>query len=310
MQQKTTDSSLQVVSPLRIVHEPNLQNLSPNLPLSAGAQKHQSSGGQHQSGNSSGSTYSIQPPLSKLPTNESRLQGIQQQTLPSNNANSNSSNLSQTSNIAPASQPSLVVSVPLSTANVPGVSLPPNSSATIVQLSHHQQQQQNYPNTAYQRISDPTNTQHRLSPNINPGSSTSNPHSQQQQQQPTPQQHQTVLKSHHQSKGRHSPVVLSNSQFHSVPTTRSSVSPAAHSLANITPVPNNDHCSPISVLPSPSGSASAVTLMDTDSGGLKFGYEKQPNSRVVQLQDDSQATTRRSRYVERHCFHLVGSIVS
>jgi hypothetical protein len=51
-------------------------------------------------------------------------------------------------------QPSLVVSVPLSTANVPGVNLPSNTSATIVSPQQHQlnSSQQNNSSSLYQQL--------------------------------------------------------------------------------------------------------------------------------------------------------------
>lgn len=134
------------------MNEPNLQNVSPNLPM-----QQQSTQNKHQvitqnnsnisgvvvsSSSSSTSNLQQQIPLGKLSSNDIRLQ----QSAVSSPYNSNNSNSTSTT----SSTPSLVVSVPLSTATVPGVNLPPSTSATIIHLNqlqqnnnYHQQQQSN-----------------------------------------------------------------------------------------------------------------------------------------------------------------------
>lgn len=70
-----------------------------------------------------------QVPLGKLSGNDQRLQ-----------PSSSSGTITAIASSASGTTPSLVVSVPLSTATVPGVNLPPSTSATIIQLN----QMQNY----------------------------------------------------------------------------------------------------------------------------------------------------------------------
>lgn len=129
-------------------NEPNIQNVSPNLPAasqqsSTTIQQPPPPPTQQQSNAGSGNPAStaikqviqinpsMQSPLVKLSSNDVRLQ---QQQMALNSTGSYSQNAVASS--SSSNTPSLVVSVPLSTATIPGLNLPPATINSHTTASH------------------------------------------------------------------------------------------------------------------------------------------------------------------------------
>ncbi|XP_037039451.1 protein AF-10-like isoform X3 [Bradysia coprophila] len=198
------------------VTEPNLQNVSPNVP--AQLQKQQTASAVSSMKQQVITQTSMQLPHVKLSANEVRLQSSPAYNASSTAVASSSSSASTMS----TAMPSLVVSVPLSNANVP---------VTVLNASTNR--------------SSPATVNNAQPPN-----------------------HTTE---------RRSPLIISNS----------TLSPQIPS--NVINAPNLGVLRTSSPVPSSSSSGAG------QDDGLKITFEKQPNSRVAQLQEESTAVGRRSR---------------
>lgn len=193
---------------------------------------------------------------------------------------------------SPSGTQNLIVSVPHTTATVPNVNLQASTGATIAHIN----QVNSYQHTAGTRANEATSVNnllllcvifitkiplqivstHRLSPIVSA--------------QPTLNHQPSVLQNHH-AMGRQSPVFansqLSTSAAHIPPTSTVHVIP----VSNMTPYIQGN---PVNVSQAPNNSdtsASTARLDDLPSSvgtnDIKISYEKQPNNRLPQLQDES-----------------------
>lgn len=264
-------------SPLQILNEPNLQNVSPNLlATQTGATSISITKQPMASQTNASSNVIIKPPIIKD-------LGVLHTSLPVTSS--------------PATTPSLVVSVPLSTASgAAGLNLNPaatNATATshstagqnlFQQAIQNRTEQLNFPNQTSSRHSTPIS---RASPVITVGNSAM----QQQQQQQQLHLHHQIADHHHPSLQRQSPLVhqVSSASGNALVVidngNRASVSPTVSTHSQVL------------------ASGNLAMIQQTDSGMLKITYEKQqsaivtpPNSnRLSAIQDEMAISGRRSR---------------
>lgn len=267
---------------MQIVNEPNIQNVSPNTNViqqqSQPSKTHQQ---QH-------ITSTIQAPILKpsvlKDVSESRIQQIP-------------SAFSSQALVTP----SLVVSVPLSTA---GVNIPPTNNTVTASLTNNPVIHQG--SGLYQHLSQ--NTRDPPVPSTSSSSSSSSTLSV-NNQRASPIVNFQQQNHHNNPVGRKSPLVQGaamspsiqqqqQSHAHDAPSIPSAVvgsgGSSMHSSSSVLQNINQSASSANSLQGLQTPSTANITT--SESGMLKITYEKQPNSRVAQLQEDTPA--RRSRYVQ------------
>ncbi|XP_020718070.1 uncharacterized protein LOC101459258 isoform X2 [Ceratitis capitata] len=269
-------------------------NLSTNNVISSATNAHKSTAASHSNSNnsSSGGNANAQSYAKEQHHRDDRYTTQAQ-------ANSGANNASNVANAASANAPSLYVSVPLSTANVPGINIPTNSASGGA-IDHHappsqstraaaaaisQQQQQQGSGTAAINMSGggahATATSTPLGA-TGGGSSSSGGGglgSQLERQSPRIHHQSPAFSDHHSNSNSsyfantatgHMQTAAHNSVIH-----QSGKSPSGNMLLSASSNPN-------------------LMATTTEAGNLKISYEKQ-TTRVNQLQEQETAPVRRSR---------------